>query len=620
MGDTKAAIRDYEHTLELAPSRPDVYDDLAVAYFKQGDRTTALAEWKRAFAELSKQLDSPRVPETFWSDFGRTSDQLCSRHLFPELRPDAETILRAYLRRNGNWRSNQLLKPVYLAVNDPRSATAWLIGLASSAAHPAQILADVVDASWIPRQQREPIYQRILELKQQDLAEWQVRWIRYQVSTKRYAIAADQISALPKETREFQSASLVVLELRVRARLGTLDAKLAAYHDTPEEAPASNLLRTAAQEISEAGDTQSARKILEFVFAREIDNHQLIASNFLGLAEIRIASGDTAGALDLLDRLVLVVGNPFENLEPAAALLEKTGHNREAVEFLDQLVKSAPWNASYRLRLAKAEIAAGNDPGPAQKALATIASSQANAYDLRSLAATALMGHSSTDLGSGELNLLAHTPSGISVAAADQFYYYEARIRAAENSNDRNTKMQLLSHAVIDFPRRDQARIPLFQAAVRSHSDEFALGVIDPILNLRFWAGRKPAEADEADSDRAEEESDSNLPPAFLSSLSSTERAQLAWAIGEAMVRLNRPADAVAYFELARHSETALERRKMLDPKIAELRAELRIQAQNTARQPILHEALDQDRMVRPKLSARVVPAREAAITKGGAQ
>jgi len=638
VGDAKAAIRDFEHTVELAPSRPDVYDDLAIAYIKQGDRGSALAAWKRAFAELSKQLDRAPLPETFWSDFGRTSDQLRSYHLFPELKPDAETILRTYLRRNGNWRCNALLKPAYLAINDPPSATPWLIDLSSSATDPAQILADLVHASWIPSEQREAIYQRILDLKREkarksegaerdtaepDLALWQVRAITYLVSTKQYAQAADAISALPKDTRELQSAALVMLELRVAARLRTLDSKLAAYHDAPEEAPASDLLRTAAYQISEAGDKQSARKILEFVFAREIDNHQLIASNFLGLAEIRIASGDTAGALELLDRLVVVVGSPFENLDPAATLLEKTGHSREAVEFLDQLVKSAPWNASYRLRLAKANLAAGQDVGSAPAVLAAVASSPANTYDLRRQAASALTWHSNTDLGSGELNLLAETPLGISPASADKFYYYEARIRAAEGSNDINTKIELLSHSMIDFPRRDEARIPLFQAAVRSHADEFALAVMDPLLNPQntlSWASNEPTEDEETASDSSAEESDSNLPLAFSSTLSRRERAQLAQAIGETMVRLNRAAAAVDYFEFARHSETSPVRRKALDRRIQELRAELRIQVQNTDRQPILHEALDQDRIVRPKLLTRAVPTREALITKGGAQ
>ena len=175
---------------------------------------------------------------------------------------------------------------------------------------------------------------------------------------------------------------------------------------------------------SSAGDKQSARKILELVFAREIEEHQLVASNFLGLAEIRLASGDTAGALDLLRRLVVAVGNPFENLDPAAALLEKTGHNAEAIEFLDQLVKSAPWDPSYRLRLAKAKLAADKDATAAQDELTSVAAGPNTSYDLRIKAAAALAGRTHSDLGSGELNLLAGSPAAITAVAADKFYFY----------------------------------------------------------------------------------------------------------------------------------------------------------------------------------------------------
>ncbi|HEX6804575.1 MAG TPA: hypothetical protein VF133_12915 [Terriglobales bacterium] len=634
-GDTTAAIRDYEHALELAPARADVYDDLAVAYFKQGDRNAALTQWKRALTELSKQLEGARVPETFWSDFGRTCDQLRARHLFADLKPDMDALLRAYLHRNGSWRSNALLKPAYLAVNNPASATAWMLEISSSAADPAQILADVVDATWMPPQQREAVYQRILQLKQdavgkpagaerdaapQDLAQWQVRWIKYLVSTKKYSQAADALTALPKETRDSQVASLVVLELRVAAQLGTLDSKLESYRQAPQDAPVSELLRRAAHQLLEAGDPQSARKILEFVFAREIDNHQLIASNFLGLAEVRLASGDTRGALDLLHRLVVVVGNPFENLDPAAALLEKTGHSAEAIEFLEQLVKSAPWNASYSLRLAKAQLAAGQDQAPAQNALISIASSQANSYELRSQAATALAGRAHADLGSGELNLLAQAGSTITPAAADKFYYYEARIRAAQVSNDASAKMQLLSHCITDFPRRDEARVPLFLAAVSAQSDEFALAAIEPVMNARFLVSNARSVAAQESPETSEEEDGSNIPESFAPRLSRAERAQVAREMGESLVRLNRPADALGYFEAARRSETAAPTRRALERTIAQVRAEIRIQAQNAARQPILHEALDQDRIVRPKLAARLTPARQSANVKGGAQ
>ena len=216
-GDTKHAIAEYEHTLDLSPNRPDVYDSLAVAYYKQGDRVAALAQWKLAFATLSKQLDSKRVPESFWRDFGRTCDQLRTRHLFAELKPDADAIVRTYLRRNGTWQSNAMLQPVYTAIGDPASATNWLLDVASSAQDPAHVLSDVADASWIPLAQRAAIYQRILQFKEdavgkhtgfereyaeQELATWQVRWIRYLVRTKQYQAAAAAIAALPKETRD----------------------------------------------------------------------------------------------------------------------------------------------------------------------------------------------------------------------------------------------------------------------------------------------------------------------------------------------------------------------------------------------------------------------------------
>lgn len=634
-GDTKRAIEEYEHTRDLAPSRADVYDDLAIAYYKQGDRAAALAHWKLAFAQLLNDINRAQVPETFWQDFGRTCGQLRTRRLFGEFKPDAETVVRTYLRHNGTWRSNAVLQPAYLAVADPAVATQWLISLSSSATNPAQVLSDVADANWIPIAQRAPIYQRVLDLKtaataglagaerdsaQQELADWQVRWITYLVKTKQYSQAADAIAALPAETRTAHAATLVPLDLRIAAQLGTLDARIAQYRAVPDDVPPSGLLRTAAQQIFEAGDKQSARKILEFVFAREIDQHQLVASNFLGLAEIRIASGDIPGALDLLRRLVAVVGNPFENLDPAAALLEKTGHNAEAIEFLNQLVKSAPWNASYQLRLAKAKLSAAQEPAPAEAALAAIATGANSAYALRSQAAFALAGRPHSDLGSGELNFLAGQLAESPAPAADKFYFYEARIKAAQAVPEAQLKLQLLSHCIVDFPRRDEARLPLFQAAVSTHQDELALAVIQPVFHQYTQAYTAPSAEeqivgiDENDSEDADDNG-----PTMLSSakLSRSQQVQVAQTLGDLMLRLQRPNEALPYFQTARHLETAAANRKVLDKKIADLKAMVRSQQQNAARQPILHDALDQDRIVRPRLVARAAPATQPS-TKGG--
>ncbi|MGA7557362.1 MAG: hypothetical protein WBW12_00460 [Terriglobales bacterium] len=649
-GDTGRAIVDYNHTLELSPNRPEVLDSLAVAYYKQGDRTAALATWKQAFEALSKQLNSARVPETFWTDFGRTCDQLRTRHLYAELKPDADAIVRSYLRHNGNWRSNALLQPAYAAVGDPASATAWLLDISSAAPDPTRILSDVADASWVPLAERAPIYQRILESKQsslnklvgierddaqQEFDSWQVRWITYLVRTRKYAQVADAIAALPKETREAQTRALVPLDLRAAAQLGTLDQKIAAYHAQPQTVPDSAILRSAARQLSESGDKQSARKLLEFVFAREIDEHELSAANFLGLAEIRLASGDTPGALDLLRRLVVVVGNPFENLDPAAALLEKAGHNAEAIEFLDPLVKSAPWDASYRLRLAKARIAAGQDVASAQAVLASIASGSTATYDLRIKASLALAGRPHSDLGSGELNLLAGNPA-ISATAADKMYFYAARIQAAQSTTNAQTKIQLLSHCLIDFPRRHEARVPLFLAAASLRSDEFALAILEPLLQKQFLGrhisgtiveNETQTEAEDAaepivSSDGDEEGNGTESTSTAIAgvALSRAQRAQVAETIADTMMRLDRLGDAVSYFEIARRSENVAAARQQLAHKIVAAKAELRMQHQNAARQPLLHEALEQDRVVRPRLVARAGPAPKAASKQAGSK
>jgi predicted negative regulator of RcsB-dependent stress response len=504
-------------------------------------------------------------------------------------------------------------------------------------------LADVADAPWIPLAARAPIYQRILESRQdalgkltglerdnaqEEIDSWQVRWIGYLIRTKKYAQAADAIAALPRETRDARAAALVPLDLQAAAQLGTLDQKIAGYRAEPQTVPASAILRHSARQLFEAGDKQSARKILEFVFAREIDEHQLNAANFLGLAEIRLASGDTPGALDLLHRLVAVVGNPLENLDPAAALLEKAGHNAEAIEFLDPLVKSAPWDASYRLRLAKARMAAGRDVAASQAVLASIASGSNAAYDLRIKAALALAGRLHSDLGSGELNLLTGNPGAISGTAADKFYFYEARIRAAQNTADAQTKIKLLSHCVIDFPRRDEARVPLFQAAANARSDEFALAILEPLLQKQFLGQRSSTagaedEAEEeqiVNSEAGEEDSGSEpvLAATAVQTLFRAQQAQVAEAIGDTMARLNRLADAVSYFEIALRVEKSSAARKQLKYKIAADKSELRMQRQNAARQPLLHEALEQNRVVRPRLVARAALAPKATAVKAG--
>ena len=636
-GDLKRAVTDYNHTLELSPNQPAVIDSLALAYYRQGDHASAIAQWKAAFAVLANQINGERVPETFWADFGRTCDQLAAHRLFVELKPQAESIVRSYLRHNGSYRSNAILHSVYAANDDPAGGAAWLVSLSSSASDPTTVLADVATASWIPIAHRDVIYQRILESKresadrltgiardnaEQELASWQVRWIEYLVRSHQFGPAASAIDALPKQTRDAQSASLVPLELQAAAKLGTLDAKISAFRTDPGSAPPNEVLRVAARKLFENGDKQEARTVLEFVFAREIEEHQLNAANFLGLAEIRIAAGDTPGALELLHRLVVAVGNPLENLEPAAALLEKTGHNAEAVEFLQQLVKSAPWEPSYRLRLAKAQLASAKDLSVARTSLASIASGTQSSYDLRIQAAVALAGQPHSDFGSAELNLLSGAPGAVTAALADKFYFYEARIIAAQNTSDPHLRLQLLTRCIADFPHREEARLPLFRAATAIHSDEFAIAVLQPLLQRQFLRNVSSSDNLQGIIDAGEnadyaQESDVNMQAISTTKLTRAQQAETAQQVAEVMMRLDRLSEAVSYYDLARRLESSPAARTALVRKIADAKAVLRVQRESAARQPIFHEALEQDRVVRPRLVARGTPPAAVSGTKG---
>jgi hypothetical protein len=493
------------------------------------------------------------------------------------------------------------------------------------------VLADLVNMPWIPVANRAPLYQRILEAKQdawrqsdgaqkeyaqQELRSWQTRWAQYLVQTKQYAPAADFISALPRESREAETAALVPLELQAAAQLHTLDGRIAAYRADPAATPGTEILRNAARQIAESGDKQSARQILEFIFAREIEEHRLNTANFLGLAEIRIAAGDMPGALELLRRLTVAVGCPLENLEPAAALLERTGHPAEAIEFLEPLAKSSPWEPGYRLRLAKAKIALGQDVTSAQDAIVAIASNADTAYGVRTQAALALHGARPADLHSKELDLLAAN-APISPTAGDQPFFYEARLSAAQSSTDRKAKVALLSGAVADEPSRDEARIPLFQAAMGT-ADEFALGAMETWLRQGILAMPAVSEQEDIFSDAA------NASPAPYSVLkiAAAQQAQLAWDVGRTMIRVGRGNEALPYLQFARRMEKTPAKRKQMDTQLADVREQLRRKQINAGRQPILHEALDQDRVVRPRLVAKAAPPLKPVPAKaqGGAR
>lgn len=417
---------------------------------------------------------------------------------------------------------------------------------------------------------------------------------------------------------------LLPLELRIAAQRNTLDAILEGYRAEPQRTPGLEDLRAAAREIQQAGQKLAARKILEFVFRREIEERKLTAANLLGLAEIRLESGDTNGAMELLRRMTLVVGTPFENLDSAAALLEKTGHPAEAAQFLDQLVKAVPWIAAYRLRLAKAEMATAENADVARDSLAAIATNTEVPYETRVGAATALAGsRPQANLASDELKLLV-TGAAIPAAEANKPFFYPARLKAAEQARSEELRLEILRSAVEERPNRDAARLPLFRAFVASGQSQLAWTTMEPLLQSGFLGGRQEAPAEEEEeSETTEGQMEATRVRASdLGRLSAAEQASIASALGLVLEKLDRWEDAVRYLRLAVRLEPIARRRTDLTKKISDLRALRARNSANASRQPLIHDALEQDRVVRPRLQARAAPppAVKATIQGGKAR
>jgi hypothetical protein len=510
--------------------------------------------------------------------------------------------------------------------------------LSANASWRQQLLTQLLRPDSTLKVEPEPIYRALLEgaqsqvqasegisreTSQSGLANLQVQWLQYLYKTRQYDRARDELNALPQATRELQQAALIALQIRLAAQAGGLDALLQGYRSDPEHAPASEILRKAATELQKAGDKQSSRKILEFVFGREIENHNLTTANMLGLADLRIEAGDLQSAVALLRRMTLVVGNPFEGQDPAAALLVRSGHPAEAVGFLDELVKAIPWNPDYRVRLAEARMAANQNADAAHKDLVSVASSTEVSYETRLSAAKSLTG-AGADLGSKELNLIA-SGQQINSVDANQPFFFVARIKSAEGQ-PAATRVMLLRNALEDRPTGDAARVPLMKAAFDAGVYHLVIAAMKPyiensMLNTAF--SRRRVEDEDEDPALQEQDTTADETVRGLTNLSSQARAEVLRDLGQAFDKTGSPDQAVAYLRLAYRLETDPAMKAQINRAIGQIRAMQRRRTTNLARQPVVQKDLEQEHIVHPRLVEPTVakPAGPAdAAGKGGAQ
>jgi Tfp pilus assembly protein PilF len=624
--DFERAVEDYDHALQLDRNRGEAHSRAAGLLWGAGREEEAVERWRAALQAFTRVQDSGRVPESFWSEVQRTLELIGERQQLPLLRSEADRLLRTYVRRNGYYRVEPLLRGALAAAGESDGAD-WIADLSQVAPDPVGFLSQIANAEWLPTEQRQPLLRALLDAAQrrvnethgtarsyaeQTLHEWQVRWIEFLMDGRRSADAEAALVALPEETRRRHSHRVAVLELRLAARAGRLNALLTDYERKPETAASAEPLRRAAQWMREEGNHGAARQALEFLYRRELENHNLRPANFLGLAEIRLEENDLEGGVALLRRMTRVAGQPFETLEAAADLLEKAGYPAAAATFQAEKVQTAPWEAAARVRLAELLLAAGSQNEKAGHLLAAAVTNSANPYKMRTQAARSpgVSGGFRLGSNSAELELLA-AGGTIEPNAAQQPFFYQARVEAAAAATEVDEKLQLLLGALALEPQADAVRPALLHAAVGAGQPQLAVAVVEPLFENTALVGllKRRAPLETQDENREE-----RLAETFLvrRGMESRERAEAARSLAAAYQWLNRPGAEELLLRIALRLEESAGQRETLSQRIEQLAAERRVRTENASRRPVISEKLEQEGVVRPRL-------RGAARSAGGA-
>jgi hypothetical protein len=105
------------------------------------------------------------------------------------LRSEADSLLRTYVRRNGYYRVEPLLRGALAAAGEADGAD-WIANLSQVAPDPVGFLSEIVGAEWFPPERRQPLLRALLDAAQrrvnethgtarsyaeQTLREWQMR-------------------------------------------------------------------------------------------------------------------------------------------------------------------------------------------------------------------------------------------------------------------------------------------------------------------------------------------------------------------------------------------------------------------------------------------------------------
>lgn len=621
-GERAKALDEYREALQLSPHSAGIYDAMAEIEWAGGNRNGAIEDWKTALGILRGQVDVRAVPETFWTNFSTIAGDLSEKKLALALKPEMDAVVRSYIAKNGSYQVDGLLQAAYLALDDPKQGIEWVMDLAIAAKDPADLVLQLGSDSWIPQAQQELVLAKEVDLARRpltaeqrqagttdeqhadELASAQIRLIEYYLGEEQYAQAAELLDAITPEARTAHSDELLPIEIEIAAHAGKLAEWLVSYEKTQDTSGQEvgdfgtrddlQALDTVAQTLLSQNDSKSACLLLEYVLRRRKESGAQQPADYLTLAEAEIAAGEMPDALEQLRSLALSA-ELYSSLDSAASLLERTGHDAEAHEFLAPLAIGVPWEPAYKLRLARAELKAQVRVADAQALLVQLTEDSSVAYSVRVDAATALKGATKpTSALSGELMLLA-SGATITPEQANRPYYLAARVAAARTAANAEP---ILLDALACGPS-DESRLMLFEREFALGHDAMALAAIDPLVNGGSNAYPVPQWARNRGDDGAAPATQAALPQ-----IPGGQRFKLASELAVIYERKGNLPSAVSWIATAISLGGESSEVGRLASHKAELEARMAVDAENASRRPVIQASLDQPNVVRPRIAA----------------
>jgi hypothetical protein len=172
-------------------------------------------------------------------------------------------------------------------------------------------------------------------------------------------------------------------------------------------------------------------------------------------------------------------------------------------------------------------------------------------------------------------------------------------VEAAACSSDKNAKERLLIAAIAASPNDTALRMQYVSAAFEAGQNARALVAAEEILQNGSFYGQRYSQG--YDSFENEGYYGQNKIPS-LTTLKPEEAIKLTWFAIRAREKRHETDEALALLRNALTEEHDSTRRKTLEEEQARLENEAARVAENEARAPQIHNELEQDRVVRPRL------------------